>query len=91
MPLPVDNAEYHLQVLSDVRLLGSRTRKSTSQSATATRTPLADRVRLFARERENVAREGFDALVHQAFPRHARPRQARFPGLRSEAARIQAR
>jgi hypothetical protein len=30
--------------------------------------PVADRVRLFARERENVAQEGFDALVHRAFP-----------------------
>jgi hypothetical protein len=30
--------------------------------------PLLDRVRLFARERENVAQEGFDALVHRAFP-----------------------
>ena len=30
--------------------------------------PLPDRVRLFARERENVAREGFDALVHRASP-----------------------
>ena len=27
-----------------------------------------DRVRLFARERENVAQEGFDALVHRVFP-----------------------
>jgi hypothetical protein len=27
---------------------------------------LRDRVRLFARERENVAQEGFDALVHRA-------------------------
>ena len=30
--------------------------------------PVADRVRLFACERENVAQEGFDALVHRAFP-----------------------
>ena len=30
--------------------------------------PLRDRVRLFARERENVAQEGFDALVHRVFP-----------------------
>ena len=29
---------------------------------------LADRVRLFARERENVAQEGFDALVHRVSP-----------------------
>ena len=28
--------------------------------------PLRDRVRPFARERENVAQEGFDALVHLA-------------------------
>jgi hypothetical protein len=31
---------------------------------------LADRVRVFARERENVAQEGFDALVHRAFPEY---------------------
>ena len=30
--------------------------------------PLPDRVRLFARERENVAQEGFDALVHRVSP-----------------------
>jgi hypothetical protein len=30
--------------------------------------PVADRVRLFARERENVAQEGFDALVHRVSP-----------------------
>ena len=30
--------------------------------------PLLDRVRLFARERENVAQEGFDALVHWVCP-----------------------
>ena len=29
---------------------------------------IADHVRFFARERENVAQEGFDALVHRAFP-----------------------
>jgi hypothetical protein len=35
----------------------------------ATRTPLVHRVRLFARERENVAQEGFNALVHRVgFP-----------------------
>src|SRR4029077_7912356 len=28
--------------------------------------PLADRVRVFARERENVGQEGFDALIHRA-------------------------
>jgi hypothetical protein len=27
-----------------------------------------DRVRLFARERENVGQEGFDALVHRVSP-----------------------
>ena len=32
--------------------------------------PLADRVRVFARKRENVGQEGFDALVHRV-PRHA--------------------
>ena len=30
--------------------------------------PLPDRVRLFARERENVAQEGFDAPVHRISP-----------------------
>ena len=30
--------------------------------------PLADRVRVFARERENVGQEGFDALVHRVSP-----------------------
>jgi hypothetical protein len=30
--------------------------------------PLPDRVRRFARERENVAQEGFDALVHRVSP-----------------------
>jgi hypothetical protein len=30
--------------------------------------PLTDRVRLFARERQNVGQKGFNALVHQ-FPR----------------------
>ena len=30
--------------------------------------PVADRVRLFARERENVAQEGFDALVNLVSP-----------------------
>jgi hypothetical protein len=29
--------------------------------------PLADRVRVFARERENIGQEGYDALVHWAF------------------------
>jgi hypothetical protein len=32
--------------------------------------PLPDRVRLFARERENVAQEGFDAPVHRISPPH---------------------
>jgi hypothetical protein len=27
--------------------------------------PLADRVRVFARQRENIGQEGFDALVHR--------------------------
>jgi hypothetical protein len=30
--------------------------------------PLADRVRVFARERENVGQEGFNALVHRVSP-----------------------
>jgi hypothetical protein len=30
--------------------------------------PLPDRVRLFVRERENVAQEGFDAMVHRVCP-----------------------
>jgi hypothetical protein len=30
--------------------------------------PSPDRVRLFARERENVRQEGFDVLVHRVFP-----------------------
>ena len=30
--------------------------------------PLRDRVRLFARERENVGQEGFDALVYRVSP-----------------------
>jgi hypothetical protein len=30
--------------------------------------PLTDRVRLFARERQNIGQKGFNALVHQ-FPR----------------------
>ena len=32
--------------------------------------PLPDRVRLFARERENVAQEGFNALVHRVSRPH---------------------
>ena len=36
--------------------------------ARATGTPSWNRVRLFARERENVAQEGFDALVHRVSP-----------------------
>jgi hypothetical protein len=50
------------------RLLGSRTRKSASQLARATRTPLPDRVQVFPGERENVDQEGFNALVHRASP-----------------------
>ena len=51
-----------------MRFFGSCSRKIASHLARATRTPSADRVRLFARERENVAQEGFDALVHRVSP-----------------------
>ena len=52
--------------------------------------PLPDRVRLFARERENVAQEGFDAPVHQAF--HAtRDLVSAFSSSGLGGARIQAR
>jgi hypothetical protein len=95
MHRPVDDAEYHRQVLSDARspaalqLLGyaSAAQCAASMSRLVPHAflrllqpedrlalgegaphPLPDRVRLFARERENVAQEGFDALVHRAFP-----------------------
>jgi hypothetical protein len=48
---------------------GSCSRKIASHLATATRTPPGPR-RLFARERENVAQEGFDAPVHRISPPH---------------------
>ena len=93
--LPVDDAEYHLQVLSDARspaalqLLGYA---STAQRAAGVSSlvphallrllqpedrfalgegdphPLADRVRVFVREGENVGQEGFNALVHRVSP-----------------------
>jgi IS5 family transposase len=50
-------------------LLGSCSRKIASHLARAN-APLLDRVRLFARERKNVAQEGFDALVHWVCPRY---------------------
>jgi hypothetical protein len=50
-----------------MRLLASCARKIGSHLARATRI-LADRVRFFARERENVGQEGFDALVHRVSP-----------------------
>ena len=54
---------------SALRLLGSRTRKSASQLARANNPhPLPDRVQVFPGERENVAQEGFDALVHRVSP-----------------------
>jgi hypothetical protein len=55
-----------------MRLFVSRARKIASQSASATRT-LADRVRVFARERENVGQEGFNALVHRVSPPYRSP------------------
>jgi hypothetical protein len=44
-----------------VRLLRSEDRLAVREGDAH---PLADRVRLFARERENVAQEGFDPLIH---------------------------
>ena len=49
-----------------MRFFGSCSRKIDSHLARARRTPSG--TRLFARERENVAQEGFDALVHLAPP-----------------------
>jgi hypothetical protein len=97
--LPVDDAEYQLQVLSDARspaslqLLGyaSAAQRAAGVSRLVPHAllrllqpedrlalgegdphPVADRVRVFARERENVAQEGFDALV-SGFPAAACP------------------
>jgi hypothetical protein len=53
-----------------MRLLASCARKIGSHLARATRI-LADRVRFFARERENVGQEGIDALVHWGLSRPA--------------------
>ena len=39
--------------------------------------PLADRVRVFAREGENVGQEGFDSLVHRVSPPY--PSRSRLP------------
>ena len=50
-----------------MRFVGSCSRKIASHLARATRTPSPDRVPLFARERENVGQEGFNALVHRGF------------------------
>ena len=41
--------------------------------------PLPDRVRLFARKRENVGQEGFDALVHRVSPPYRLSRLADSP------------
>jgi hypothetical protein len=46
-----------------MRLLGSRTRKSASQTGESDPHPLA-----VLGERENVGQEGFDALVHRVSP-----------------------
>jgi hypothetical protein len=62
------NARQTRAAWSLMRLFVSCARKIASQSVSATRTPLADRVRVFARERENVGQEGFDAPVHRVSP-----------------------
>ena len=65
---------------SHMRFFGSCSRKIASHLARANRT-LQDRVRLFARERENVSQEGFDLLVHP--PRWKVNTEAIYGGMRA--------
>ena len=50
-----------------MRLLSSRTRKICLAIGQGDAHAFPDRLRVFARERENISQEGFNALIHRAF------------------------